>query len=95
MEAKLIIPVIDTESGNFDTDIKLTREEYIDMVNDNFIRNDKAINHYMTHEWGTQRRQNFANEVSNKQKVGFKNGCGCRLKAKTSVINAECPVGKW
>ena len=35
------------------------------------------------------------NEVSNKQKVGFKNGCGCRLKAKTSVINAECPVGKW
>ena len=35
------------------------------------------------------------NEVSNKQKVGFKNGCGCRLKAKTSVTNAECPVGKW
>ena len=69
MEAKLIIPVIDTESGNFDTDIKLAREEYIDMVNDNFIKNDKAINHYMTHEWGMQKRQNFANEVSNKPQV--------------------------
>ena len=27
MEAKLIIPVIDTESGNFDTDIKLTADK--------------------------------------------------------------------
>ena len=43
MEAKLIIPVIDTESGNFDTDIKLTREEYIDMVNDNFYLLCKVV----------------------------------------------------
>ena len=35
------------------------------------------------------------NEVSDKQKLGFKKGCGCRLNAKTSLPNASCPLGKW
>ena len=26
---------------------------------------------------------------------GYKNGCGCRLKAKASLVNAQCPLGKW
>ena len=29
------------------------------------------------------------------KRAGYKNGCGCRLSAKTSLTNAICPVGKW
>lgn len=35
------------------------------------------------------------NQISTKQKDGFKRGCGCRLQAKTSLPNAKCPLGKW
>lgn len=34
-------------------------------------------------------------DVSEVQKDGYKNGCGCRLRAKTTLPNAFCPVGKW
>ena len=34
-------------------------------------------------------------EVSNTARPGFKNGCGCRLAAKTTIKNAKCPLGKW
>lgn len=34
-------------------------------------------------------------DVSISRKDGYINGCGCRLKAKTRLPNAECPVGKW
>lgn len=35
------------------------------------------------------------NEVSTEKKDGFKNGCGCRLKAKTTISASSCPIGKW
>lgn len=34
-------------------------------------------------------------DISMTPKDGYKNGCGCRLKAKTTLANAVCPVGKW
>ena len=34
-------------------------------------------------------------DVSTKPKEGYKNGCSCRLLAKTRLANAKCPVGKW
>lgn len=34
-------------------------------------------------------------DVSIIPKDGYKNGCGCRLKAKTTLPNAVCPTGKW
>ena len=34
-------------------------------------------------------------DVSTIKKIGYKNGCGCRLSAKTSLPNAVCPLGKW
>lgn len=34
-------------------------------------------------------------EISLEKKDGYKNGCGCRLDAKTTLPNAFCPVGKW
>lgn len=34
-------------------------------------------------------------DVSMVKKAGYQSGCGCRLKAKTSLPNAVCPVGKW
>lgn len=34
-------------------------------------------------------------DVSLEKKPGYKNGCGCRLKAKASLTNAVCPIGKW
>lgn len=35
------------------------------------------------------------NEVSTNRKFGFIKGCGCRLKAKTTVASAHCPADKW
>lgn len=34
-------------------------------------------------------------DVSMENKSGYKRGCGCRLLAKTRLLNAICPVGKW
>lgn len=34
-------------------------------------------------------------DVSIKPKEDYKNGCGCRLLAKTRLANAKCPLGKW
>lgn len=34
-------------------------------------------------------------QISTKHKDGYKNGCGCRVQAKTSLPNAKCPLGKW
>lgn len=34
-------------------------------------------------------------DISSTKKDGYVNGCGCRLKAKTRLPNAFCPVGKW
>lgn len=35
------------------------------------------------------------NQVSYVAKDGYKKGCGCRLSAKTRVLDAKCPQGKW
>ena len=34
-------------------------------------------------------------EISLKKKDGYVNGCGCVLKAKTTLPNAQCPLNKW
>lgn len=34
-------------------------------------------------------------DVSATRKVGYKNGCGCRVQAKTRLVNAKCPLEKW
>ena len=34
-------------------------------------------------------------DVSTYKKPGYINGCSCRLNAKTTLPNAQCPVGKW
>lgn len=34
-------------------------------------------------------------DVSTNARPGYQNGCGCRLNAKTRLINAHCPVNKW
>lgn len=34
-------------------------------------------------------------DVSTSSKEGYKNGCGCRLNAKTKLVNEVCPLGKW
>lgn len=34
-------------------------------------------------------------DVSTVKKDGYINGCGCRLRAKTTLPNAFCPAGKW
>lgn len=34
-------------------------------------------------------------EISDKKKIGFKNGCGCRLKAKLTLAGESCPLLKW
>ena len=46
MIVKLIIPVVDTDHINCDTDINMTREEYGDMAYNTYKRNDKAIDAY-------------------------------------------------
>lgn len=35
------------------------------------------------------------NEISTKPKDGYVRGCGCRLQAKTSLLNAKCIIDKW
>ena len=35
------------------------------------------------------------NDYSKEEKEGYIRGCGCRLNAKTRLIDAECPAGKW
>lgn len=34
-------------------------------------------------------------DVSMSYKAGYIKGCGCRLKAKTTIANEKCPAGKW
>lgn len=34
-------------------------------------------------------------DVSTTWREGYKNGCGCRLSAKTKVAEAHCPLNKW
>ena len=34
-------------------------------------------------------------EVSDKPKLGFTRGCGCRISAKTRVQNAHCIINLW
>ena len=34
-------------------------------------------------------------ETSTERKDGYFKGCGCRLKAKTTLPNAHCPAHKW
>ena len=34
-------------------------------------------------------------DVSIEQKDGYIKGCGCRLKAKTTLPNSSCVIGKW
>lgn len=46
MIAKLVIPVVNTENINCESNINLSREEFGDMVYDTFRKNDKAIDAY-------------------------------------------------
>lgn len=34
-------------------------------------------------------------DISKDEKDGYFNGCGCRLPAKTTIEDEECPAGKW
>lgn len=34
-------------------------------------------------------------DVSTTYKDGYGKGCGCRCLAKTRLVNAHCPNGKW
>lgn len=34
-------------------------------------------------------------EISSIKKEGYKQGCGCRINAKTTIFEAKCPIGKW
>lgn len=34
-------------------------------------------------------------EISSSEKDGYVCGCGCRLKAKTTLHNSTCPLNKW
>lgn len=35
------------------------------------------------------------NDVSNRPKEGYIQGCGCRLPAKTTLPYEKCVAGKW
>lgn len=35
------------------------------------------------------------NDISTTYKENYTKGCGCRLKAKTRLVNEKCPAGKW
>lgn len=35
------------------------------------------------------------NDVSIIAKDGYVKGCGCKLSAKTTLLNAKCIIGKW
>ena len=38
----------------------------------------------------------YTNDVSNKKEdEDYIRGCGCRLSAKTTLPNANCPADKW
>lgn len=47
MLTKLIIPVIDTESGRFDYNGELTRDEYGEMVMDKFLATNNQMNMFV------------------------------------------------
>lgn len=34
-------------------------------------------------------------DVSTRFKEGYVKGCGCRLRAKTTILDEKCPAGKW
>lgn len=34
-------------------------------------------------------------DISTTKKDNYKHGCGCRLEAKTTLLNATCPINKW
>lgn len=34
-------------------------------------------------------------EISNNKKDGYVKGCGCRLRAKTTLVKSHCPARKW
>lgn len=34
-------------------------------------------------------------DTSSLKKEGFIKGCGCRLKAKTTLKDSSCPTGQW
>lgn len=58
MEGTIIIPVIDTERGSFSYNGNISREEYDDMVMDNFRRTNGRVNQFVN---------NMRNNVSNVQ----------------------------
>lgn len=33
--------------------------------------------------------------ISNKPKIGYRQGCNCRLTAKSRLPNAKCIISKW
>lgn len=35
------------------------------------------------------------NDISIQPKDGYVRGCGCRLKSKTTLLNAKCIIDKW
>lgn len=58
MIGKLLIPVVDVDSYNFDCDQEIDRDTYSLMVYDSFMRNDKRI-------------QRFADSIRNKEEFDF------------------------
>lgn len=35
------------------------------------------------------------NEISTEKKDGYIKGCGCRVLAKTTLVNSHCVANKW
>lgn len=62
MITKLIIPVIDTESGKFSYNGNLTKEEYDNMVMDKFLSTNNKMNKFV---------DNMMNGISNVRSNGY------------------------
>lgn len=39
--------------------------------------------------------ENNKTDYSDRPKIGYRKGCGCRLSAKTRLAYARCLVNKW
>ena len=39
--------------------------------------------------------ENNKTDYSDRPKIGYRKGCGCRLSAKTRLAHARCLVKKW
>ncbi len=63
MKTTIYIPVLDTDTNDFEYKGELGVKEYDEMVYDHFKRTDRQIDNYMN-SYGAQNRDSFGKEVS-------------------------------